>query len=268
LYKNADHYKDQPDQYNCFTNIHSDKIEMATKGKLLLIPTIIAEGTQDKVIPPQTKNELKNIQHFLAENVRTARRFLSSLQIYDRIESLNFKVLNKETREDELDDLLEPVYQGFNLGILSESGSPGIADPGALAVMYAHKHAIKVVPLVGPSSVILALMASGLNGQHFAFHGYLPIETKEREKSIRLLENDSSQKNQTQIFIETPYRNGVLYSALLKNLKPHTKLCIAIDINGEQELIETRSVREWKSKSIDLPKLPAIFLFLHTQTKV
>jgi 16S rRNA (cytidine1402-2'-O)-methyltransferase len=241
---------------------------MATNGKLILIPTVIAEGTQHKVIPPHTKNELKGIQHFLAENVRTARRFLSSLEIYDAIETLHFQVLDKDTRDDELADLFAPVFKGFNLGILSESGSPGIADPGALAVKYAHHHGIKVVPLVGPSSVLLALMASGLNGQHFAFHGYLPIETKGREKSLRMLENESSQRNQTQIFIETPFRNGVLYSALLKNLKPQTELCIAMDINGENEFIETRPIREWKSKSIDLPKLPAIFLFLAMQAKV
>lgn len=235
---------------------------MTSKGKLILIPSIIAEGTQHKVIPPQVKNELKGVHHFIVENIRTARRYLSSLGIYDSIQDLTFHVLDKDTKEAELAELFRPVYDGQNLGVLSESGCPGIADPGALAVKYAHEHNITVLPLVGPSSILLALISSGLNGQQFAFHGYLPIEAKEREKAIRECEKESLHKRQTQIFIETPYRNTTLFQSLLKNLRGETKLCIAIDLTGEHELIETLSVKEWKLKAIDLPKLPAIFLFL------
>lgn len=235
---------------------------MTSKGKLILIPATIAEGTQHKVIPLQVKNELQGIQHFIVENIRTARRYLSSLEIYESIEPLIFNVLDEETKETELTELFRPIYNGQNLGVLSESGCPGIADPGALAVKYAHEHDIAVLPLVGPSSILLALISSGLNGQRFAFHGYLPIEAKEREKAIREFEKESLHKTQTQIFIETPYRNTTLFQSLLRNLKAETKLCIAIDLTGEHEQIKTLPVKEWKLKTIDLPKLPAIFLFL------
>ncbi len=235
---------------------------MAAKGKLILIPTIIADETQDEVIPIMVRNELPTIQHFLAENVRTARRFLSSLKIYPSIETLDFKVLDKETTYAEMAQLFQPIYDSNNIGVLSESGVPGIADPGSMAVKYAHEHEIKVVPLVGPSSIFLALMASGLNGQKFAFHGYLPIETKERDKAIHEYERESALKKQTQIFIETPYRNSSLFNSLLKILKPETQLCIAMDLTGTNEFIRTLSIREWRGKSIDLPKVPAIFLFL------
>ena len=235
---------------------------MAAKGKLILIPTIIADETQNEVIPIMVRNELPTIQHFLVENVRTARRFLSSLKIYASIEMLDFKVLDKETTRAEMAQLFRPIYDGNSIGVLSESGSPGIADPGSMAVKYAHEHEIKVVPLVGPSSIFLALMASGLNGQKFAFHGYLPIETKEREKAISEHERESALKTQTQIFIETPYRNSSLFSSLLKILKPETQLSIAMDLTGTNEFIRTLSIREWRVKSIDLAKMPAIFLFL------
>jgi len=235
---------------------------MAAKGKLILIPTIIADETQNEVIPIMVRNELPTIQHFLVEDVRTARRFLSSLKIYTSIETLDFKVLDKETTQAEMPQLFQPIYNGNNVGVLSESGLPGIADPGSMAVKYAHEHEIKVLPLVGPSSIFLALMASGLNGQKFAFHGYLPIEVKERDKAIHEYERESGLKNQTQIFIETPYRNSSLHNSLLKILKPETQLCIAMDLTGTNEFIRTLSIREWKVKSIDLPKVPAIFLFL------
>jgi len=235
---------------------------MTAKGKLILIPTVIADETQHKVIAPQVKNELINIRHFLVENVRTARRYLSALKIYDTIDSLTFEVLSKDTPETELPTLFHPIKAGENIGIISESGCPGIADPGAIAVKYAHQHDITVVPLVGPSSILLALMSSGLNGQQFSFNGYLPIENKEREKAIRSYEKESSHRKQTQIFIETPYRNNTLLNSFIKNLKPHTELGIAVDLTGENEMILTLPVNKWRLKSIDLPKLPAIFLFL------
>jgi 16S rRNA (cytidine1402-2'-O)-methyltransferase len=235
---------------------------MTAKGKLILIPTVIADETQHKVIAPHVKNELINIQHFLVENVRTARRYLSSLKIFNAIDHLHFDVLSKDTSETELPTLLHPINDGKNIGIISESGCPGIADPGALAVKYAHQNNITVVPLVGPSSILLAIMASGLNGQQFSFNGYLPIENKEREKAIRSYEKESGQRKQTQIFIETPYRNNSLLTSLIKNLKPHTELGVALDLTGENEMILTLPVQKWKLKSIDLPKVPAIFLFL------
>lgn len=235
---------------------------MSHKGKLFLIPTVIAEDTQETVIPSSVKNELSDIHHFLAEDIRTARRYLSSLKIYNSIESLDFKVLNKDTKETELSDMFAPLMEGRNLGVLSESGCPGVADPGALAVQFAHRNDIQVVPLVGPSSILLSLMASGLNGQQFAFHGYLPIDSKEASHSIKELEKESRIKNQTQIFIETPYRNNQVTANLLKGLNPETLLCIALDVNGVQESILMHPVKEWKLKSIELPKLPAVFLFL------
>jgi 16S rRNA (cytidine1402-2'-O)-methyltransferase len=235
---------------------------MSGKGKLFLIPTVIADDTQDHVLPSSVKEQLKNIQHFLAEDARTARRFLSSLKIYSSIESLDLQVLNKDTEENELAEMFKPVMEGNNLGVLSESGCPGVADPGALAAQYAHQHGITVVPLVGPSSILLALMASGLNGQQFAFHGYLPIDPQESVQKIKELEKDSKAKNQTQIFIETPYRNNQLMTNLLKALQPETRLCVAIDVTGANEQIRTLPVKQWKSQSVQWPKQPAVFLFL------
>jgi len=232
------------------------------KGKLFLIPTVIAEGTQQTVIPVSVVESLKQINHFLAEDVRTARRYLSSLKIYESIEPLDFKVLNKDTKEQELKELFAPIIEGKNLGILSESGCPGIADPGALAAKYAHQQGIQVVPLTGPSSILLSLMASGLNGQKFAFHGYLPIDSKESQEAIKGLEKESRSKNQTQIFIETPYRNNAIIANLLKALHEDTRLCIAIDVTGKEESISTKSIKDWRKHQPDLPKSPAVFLFL------
>lgn len=235
---------------------------MSAKGKLFLIPTIIAEGTQQTVIPVSVIEALNQTQHFLAEDVRTARRYLGSLKIYESIEPLDFNTLNKDTKEPELKELFTPIFEGNNLGILSESGCPGIADPGALAAKYAHQHGIQVVPLTGPSSILLALMASGLNGQKFAFHGYLPIDSKESVDAIKTLEKESRSKQQTQIFIETPYRNNPVTNNLLKALHEDTLLCIAIDVTGKDESILTKSIKEWRKHKPELPKSPAVFLFL------
>ena len=235
---------------------------MAGKGKLFLIPTIIAEDTVQVVIPQQVLIALKDIRFFLAENPRTARRYLSSLKIYDAIESLTFEVLNKETKEAELSALMAPSIDGFNIGVISESGCPGVADPGSMAVRFAHQNGISVVPLVGPSSIVLALMASGLNGQSFAFHGYLPVEAKEAARAIRELEKESSVKHQTQLFIETPYRNNHVLDHLLTSLKPTSILSIALDLTGQNQFIQTKTVKEWKVNKPSLPKEPAIFSFI------
>jgi 16S rRNA (cytidine1402-2'-O)-methyltransferase len=231
-------------------------------GKLFLVPTPIAEETHFQVLTPQVKNELTNIRFFLVENIRTARRYLSSLKVYDSVETLDFKTLDKDTPYQMMKDLLEPITRGLNVGILSESGCPGIADPGALAVRAAHELGIEVVPLVGPSSILLALMASGLNGQRFAFQGYLPIESKEASRVIRDLEKESRNQKQTQIAIETPYRNKSLFQNLLKNLNETTLLCVASDITGKQEFIRTMTVKSWRKERAELDKLPALFLFL------
>ena len=193
---------------------------MKPKGELFLLPTILAEETHQEVIPLSVKDAIKSLQFFLCEDVRTARRFISSLKVHDSIESLHFEILNKDSDPKDLPDLFAPIHEGHSLGVLSESGCPGIADPGAMAVAYAHQNDIIVVPLVGPSSILLALMASGLNGQQFAFHGYLPIDSKDVADRIRNLELESREKNQTQIFIETPYRNNALMAHLLKALRP------------------------------------------------
>ena len=230
-------------------------------GKLYLIPVSIAEDSL-AVIPAQVVEALKPLSYFVVEDVRTARRFLSSLKIYASIEALHFQVLNKDTKEAELSQLLKPLSEGINMGVLSESGCPGVADPGALAVRYAHQNKITVVPLVGPSSLLLALMASGLNGQQFAFHGYLPVEGKEAAIRIKELERESKIKNQTQLFIETPHRNASLFDHLLKNLQPDTLLTVAIDLTGRNELIQTKKVAQWKSNKESWPKTPAVFLFL------
>lgn len=232
------------------------------KGKLYLIPTIIAEGTAATVIPHQVVIALKDIRFFLTENARTSRRYLSSLKIYDSIEALTFQVLDKDTKEVELATLMAPLLDGYNLGVISESGCPGIADPGSMPVRYAHQHGISVVPLVGPSSILLALMASGLNGQSFAFHGYLPVDAQEAGKKIKELERESVNKNQTQLFIETPYRNNQVLDHLLSSLNPASQLSIALDLTGSQELIQTKTVRDWRLNKPTLPKEPAIFSFL------
>jgi len=235
---------------------------MNNKGELFLIPMTISENTSDKVIPFQIKSELLSIRHFLVEEIRTARRYLSSLKIYDSIETLGFEVLDKDTHEDKLKDLFGPLFLGNNLGVISESGCPGIADPGSLAVRYAHQEGVRVRPLVGPSSILLALMASGLNGQCFAFQGYLPVEKKATSKMIRDFEKESATKNQTQIFIETPYRNNSVMDNLIKNLRDDTLLSRAIDLTGASEDIKTLPVSSWRKIKEEIPKLPTIFLFL------
>lgn len=234
---------------------------MKRRGKLYLIPTIIAASTVDKVIPNQVKDALLSIRHFLVEDIRTTRRFLASLKVYDTVEGLSFERLDKDTGYDDLPAIFGPVFDGHPVGVLSESGCPGIADPGALAVRFAHAHEIEVIPLVGPSSLLLALMASGMNGQHFTFHGYLPVDLREGARLIRELEKESRRSMQTHMFIETPYRNNRLLRMLLSTLAPETSLCVAVDLTGNSEFIRTSSVRKWRKDRPELPRLPAIFLF-------
>ena len=235
---------------------------MENNGKLYLIPNSIADDTLDKITTPQLRVILPGVRFFLAENIRTARRYLSALKVYESVETLRFSVLDKDTRYADMDGLMAPVHDGNDVGVISESGCPGVADPGALAVLYAHKHNIRVIPLIGPSSIVLALMASGLNGQKFAFHGYLPIDARELASSVKSFEKESKQKNQTQIFIETPYRNNTVLKSLVKYLAPDTLLTVAIDLTGVSESVKTKPVEKWRAEQITLPKEPAVFLFL------
>lgn len=232
------------------------------QGKVYLIPNVIAENTQAIVIPPHVTQVLPRLKYFLAEDVRTARRYFSRLNIFPSIEALEFQVLNKDTNTIELPSLFAPVFASHDIGIVSDAGCPGVADPGALAVRFAHDHNIQVVPLVGPSSLLLALMGSGLNGQRFAFHGYLPIDKAEFAKVVRELEKDSRKNAQTQIFIETPYRSDSTLKMLLQILQGNTQLSVASSLTSEQESILTLSVARWKTKSITYGKVPAVFSIL------
>ncbi len=232
------------------------------KGKLYLIPTVLAEGTQENVLPPAIRNTVKNLEHFLCENVRSARRFVSSLQAHPSMEALRFDLLDKDTGQAEVAQMLQPLLQGTDMGLLSESGCPAVADPGALAVGFAHQHDIVVVPLVGPSSLMLALMASGLNGQCFAFHGYLPVDAKSAGEEIQKLERESREKNQTQIFIETPYRNNQLLGHLIRSLKSTTRLCLAVNLTSPEEKILCKTVAAWEKEIPKLDKVPVTYLFL------
>ena len=234
-------------------------IENSGKGKLYLIPTVLAPGTAAQVLSPQIREVIARTDHFFAENLRTARRFVSELKTGKRIEELDFYEMDKDTPESETAPQLEILLRGHDAGVLSEAGCPGIADPGSVAVRWAHRHGVAVVPLVGPSSILLALMASGMNGQSFTFHGYLPIDKDSRIKELKRLEKEA-QKHQTQIFMETPYRNNALLADILQNCQPQTLLCIATQITAPDEMIATRTVQQWRGSKPDLHKKPTIFL--------
>lgn len=229
-------------------------------GQILMIPTVIAEDTQEKVISAGAREAIMACDLFFVENVRTARRYISSLNLGLTIEDLKFEILDKKTSFEDCVELLQPVIQGQTAGIMSESGCPGVADPGAKMVHIAHQFGVKVVPYVGPSSILMALMASGFNGQSFAFHGYLPIDKKARQQSIRQLEKESFEKNRTQIFMDTPYRNEQLLKDLLKYCRKDTFLCIAKDITGKSESIISKPIAKWRPTDLSLKKVPTIFL--------
>ena len=203
---------------------------------------------------------MKTIEYFLTENVRTARRFISSLHLDITIEELHFELLDKNTVAVQIEVVCAPLLAGKDIGVMSEAGCPGIADPGHLAVAFAHRHDVEVIPLVGPSSIFMALMASGFNGQSFTFHGYLPIDKEQRKQKIRELETSAHQLRQTQIFMETPYRNDQLLKDLISICKPDTRLCVARDISGANQFISTKSIKDWRKISMALHKLPCIFL--------
>lgn len=230
------------------------------KGILYLIPTTLGDGEPTMVLPAGTTAVLQSLDYLIVEQVRTARRLLSRLHLSSKIDSIQFFELNKHTSPFDVKNYLHPALSGASVGLLSEAGTPCIADPGAVVVAHAHELGIRVVPLTGPSSIILALMASGFNGQSFAFHGYLPIQSTERMQSIKHLENQSIAHDQTQIFIETPFRNLTLFETLVKTCQPGTMLCLATDISLETESIQSMPIREWKKITPDIQKRPSVFL--------
>lgn len=227
---------------------------------LYLIPTSLGDCSFDKILPAQNTEIVSKLKHFIVEDVRTARRFLKKTNQAIDIDSLTFYILNQHTSPEELSGFLRPMFDGNNMGVLSEAGCPAIADPGADVVAIAQKNNFTVVPLVGPSSILLSLMASGFNGQSFAFVGYLPIQPTDRVKALKKLEARVYSENQSQIFIETPYRNMKMLEEILQTCQPNTRLCIAVDITLETEFIKTKTVKEWKTKLPDLYKRPCIFL--------
>jgi len=233
------------------------------KGTLYLIPCNLGDTQPEQVLPQHVIDIARKLSHFVVERPKTARRFLATLKPEQPIQSLNFASLNQHTPDAELPNLLAPLLAGHDVGIISEAGCPGIADPGANLVNLAHRKNIRVVPMVGPSSILLALMASGLNGQCFAFHGYLPIEDNNRMKAITSLEAESIKRNQTQLFIETPYRNDKLFTALLRHCRPQTLLCVASNLTSPDEEIKTHTISHWKSTAKpSLNKRPSMFLLL------
>lgn len=237
--------------------------DIQNTGHIYLIPNTLGYQEVEAILPVSIKRAIEKVDFFLVENIRTARRYISKWRIGKPISELHFEVLDKNTEKDELERFIRSIKNGSNAGIISEAGCPGIADPGAAIVKHAHKLDIQVIPLVGPSSVFLALMASGLNGQNFAFVGYLPIKKHETKSAIKALEKKSKIENQTQIFIETPYRNMQLLDALIAVCKPNTMLCIATSITLPDQSIKTRRIRQWKNSKPQIHKLPTVFL-LHS----
>lgn len=230
-------------------------------GILYLIPTTLGDCALSQVLPEGNASIVKNLKVFIVENIRTARRFLKQVDHDIIIDELQFFELNEHTDLNQISRYLEPLEKGLDIGIISEAGCPAIADPGADIVALAQQKNIKVVPLVGPSSILLSLMASGFNGQSFAFHGYLPIEKGQRSDKLKQLERRIYNEQQTQLFIETPYRNKQMLEELLKSLQPQTKLCIAVDITSNNEDIRTKTISEWRtSPTPELHKRPCIFL--------
>ncbi|WP_266367264.1 SAM-dependent methyltransferase [Tellurirhabdus rosea] len=227
---------------------------------LYLLPCPLADGTADQVLSPQIREVVSRTDIFFAEELRTARRFISSLKTGRAIDELTFFELNKDTPEaDTRRQMKEITGPDRSVGVLSEAGCPGVADPGAVAVKIAHQLDWKVSPLVGPSSILLVLMASGMSGQSFVFHGYLPIDRHDRARILKHLEKEAIQRQQTQIFMETPYRNNALFADILAHCQADTRLCVACNVTAPDEFIRTLTVREWKSQPPDLHKKPTVF---------
>ena len=231
-----------------------------TLGKLYLIPTTMGDCDPMDVLPQTIKRAIDLIDYYIVENEKTARKSIKQVQPEKKQSELILFALNKRTETQEHKEFIKPLLKGKDMGLMSEAGCPGVADPGAVIVKLAHEKGIQVVPLVGPSSILLAMMASGMNGQSFTFHGYLPIEKGEKKASLKVLERISQERNQSQIFIETPYRNNKMLEDLLLLLNPETYLCIAADITLSTEYIKTKKAKDWKKETVDLHNRPAIFI--------
>ena len=231
-------------------------------GKLYLIPTPLGDGPVQEVLPSPVLALLPSLNRFVVEEVRTARRFLSRAGLKGQIEQLEFHELNEHTVPAQVEGMLSLFADGHDVGLLSEAGLPAVADPGALLVALCHRHGIEVIPLVGPSSLMLALMASGLNGQSFAFVGYIPAKTEERRAALRNLEKRSAAARQTQILIETPYRNDALLADMLQCLSGNTRLCIAANLTCPDQYICTRRIADWKAHPVTIGKRPCVFVIL------
>jgi 16S rRNA (cytidine1402-2'-O)-methyltransferase len=231
-------------------------------GKLYLIPTFLSRENKDEV-SLFNLNAIYDLQNFIVENEKSARRYLKIIEHPLPQNNFKFELLNEHDKLNNVEQYLEPIFNGENIGLMSDCGCPAVADPGNIVVKAAHDFGIKVIPLIGGNAILLALMASGLNGQSFAFNGYLPIEKSNKNKAIHGFESHSKKNNQTQIFIETPYRNVNLFNDLKQQLNNETLLCIAFDINGEHEYILTQSIKDWKKMDTpDFHKKPCVFLFL------
>ncbi len=229
-------------------------------GKLYLIPTTLGDSDPTDVLPQKVKRIIELLDYYIVENEKTARKSIKIVDPEKQQSELKLRILNKHTEASEHAEMLEPCLRGISVGLLSEAGCPGVADPGAAIVEIAHQKGIQVVPLVGPSSILLAIMGSGMNGQSFAFNGYLPIDKAEKKNAIKNLEKLSFEKDQSQLFIETPYRNNKIFEDLLSMLQPSTHLCVACDITLPTEYIKTYKVSEWKKVKVDLHNRPAIFI--------
>ena len=233
---------------------------MKLLGKLYLIPTTMGESDPMDVLPQTVKRSIDFIDHYIVENEKTARKSIKAVSPEKKQSELILFTLNKRTEPREHLDFIKPLLEGKNVGLMSEAGCPGVADPGAVIVKLAHEKGIQVIPLVGPSSILLAMMASGMNGQSFTFNGYLPIDKDEKKSALKHFEKLSQDKNQSQIFIETPYRNNKLVEDILQIVNPTTHLCIATDITLPTEFIKTMRVSDWKKLKVDLHNRPTIFI--------
>ena len=230
------------------------------KGTLYLIPTKLGSSSYEKVFPEYNRFLILSLKNFIIEDLRSARRFLKSVNYPGNFDEVVFQDLNKHTKEEDTYSYLQAIKNGENIGLMSEAGVPCVADPGNLIVKRAHELGYKVVPLVGPSSILLALIASGFNGQNFAFLGYLPIKPNERDRKIKEVEADSRKTGQTKIFIETPYRNQQLFNALIATCHQETMMCIASNLTLDTEFIESKTMRMWKKTPPNLQKKPTVFL--------
>jgi len=229
-------------------------------GALYLIPSPLAECNFEKIFPAFNSKIIQEIDFFIVEDMRTGRRFIKKLGMLKPMESLHISMLNEHTKGAEIETLLQPLLEGKSMGLLSDAGTPCIADPGSIVVFRAQQLGVEVIPLIGPNSIVLALMASGLNGQSFAFHGYLPREQVAREQHLRLLDALLRKNNQTQIFMETTYRNNHMFKSILTVCDPATLLCLGINLTSENQIIKTMTVKKWKTQIIDLHKQPTLFL--------